>query len=112
MSSLILDQSSYKDRKTSRGLNYHYYFVSPEAPTKPYLLFLHGFPSSSREWKALVDYFQPQGYGIIAPDLLGYGGTDKPTDANAFRMKFMVGDIIDIVDAEKAEHVIVISHDW
>lgn len=112
MASLKLDQSPYKDLKTSRGLNYHYYHIAPKDRSKPYLLFLHGFPSTSRDWKLLIEFFQPQGYGIIAPDLLGYAGTDKPTDANAFRLKLMAGDVIDIVNAEKAEHVIVISHDW
>jgi len=112
MVSFILDQSSYKDVKTSRGLNYHYYCAAPKDEAKPYLLFLHGFPSTSRDWKRQIDFFQPQGYGIIAPDLLGYAGTDKPKDADAYRMKHMVADVIDILNAEKVERVIAIAHDW
>lgn len=109
---MSLDAALYKDLKTSRGFNYHYYITAPKDVAKPSLLFLHGFPSTSRDWKLIIDFFQPQGYGIIAPDLLGYGGTSKPTDVDAFRMKHMVGDIMEILDAEKVERVVVISHDW
>lgn len=108
---MSLDLKLYKDLKTSRGFNYHYYSTTPKGG-KPTLLFLHGYPSNSRDWKPLIDFFQPQGYGIIAPDLLGYGGTDKPLETDAFRMKFMVGDIIEILDAEKTERALVIGHDW
>lgn len=108
---MALDPESYKDLKTSRAFNYHYYIAGPKEG-KPALLFLHGFPSTSRDWKPLIDFFQPQGYGIIAPDLLGYGGTDKPVEVEVFRLKLMVEDIIEILDAEKVERVIVIGHDW
>ena len=108
---MALDPKSYKDLKTSRAFNYHYYITGPKEG-KPTLLFLHGFPSTSCGWKQLIDFFQPQGYGIIAPDLLGYGGTDRPVEIEVFRLRLMVDDIIEILDAEKVERVIVIGHDW
>ena len=108
---MALDPKSYKDLKTSRAFNYHYYISGPKEG-KPTLLFLHGFPSTSRDWKPLIDFFQPQGYGILAPDLLGYGGTDKPLETDAFRMRFMVEDIVEILDAEKTGRALVIAHDW
>lgn len=109
---MALDPQLYKNFRTSRGFNYNYYHAASTDGSKPTLLFLHGFPSSSRDWKPLIDFFQPQGYRIIAPDLLGYGGTDKPIDTDAFRMKFMTADIIEVLDAEKAENVVAIGHDW
>ena len=73
---------------------------------------LHGFPSTSSDWRFVTKYFGERGYGIIVPDLLGYGGTDKPVTPDSYRMKLMVGDMVEIVDAEKAESVVVLSHDW
>ncbi|KII93216.1 hypothetical protein PLICRDRAFT_35398 [Plicaturopsis crispa FD-325 SS-3] len=106
-----MDQSSYKDVTTTRGLKYHYFF-SPATASLPTLLFLHGFPSTSWDWRRIVPFFVTKGYGVIAPDMLGYGGTDKPTDPHAFKWSLMTKDIIDILDAESVHKAVVIGHDW
>ena len=45
---------------------------------KPLLLFLHGFPSSSYDWKALLE--RETEHGALAPDFLGFGLSEKPRD--------------------------------
>ncbi|KAI5122577.1 hypothetical protein M0805_004794 [Coniferiporia weirii] len=107
-----MDPNTYKDIRTKRGFTYHYYCSPPRDNTKSTLLLLHGFPSGSHDWENVVKFFQQQGYGLIVPDLLGYGGTDKPSDPEAYRMKLMVADVIDILDGENASKVISIAHDW
>lgn len=106
-----MDPAKYQDVKVTRGLTYHYYH-SPAAPDKPTLLFIHGFPSSSFDWHRQVAYFEPKGYGLIVPDTLGYGGTSKPQEPEAFRWKLQAQDLIDVLDAEKPATVIGIGHDW
>lgn len=106
-----MNVSLYKQAVTSRGLKYSYYFC-PAQGTKPTLLFLHGFPSTSYDWRQQVAFFQPKGYGIIVPDMLGYGGTDKPDALEAYTPSLMVKDIIDVLDAEKVDMVVSVSHDW
>ncbi len=106
------DPSSYKDFNVSRGLNYHYYFSSPQDTAKPYLLFLHGFPSTSYDWRYQINFFADQGYGLIVPDMLGYGGTAKPLETEAYKSSLITKDIVDILDHEGAENVVAIAHDW
>ncbi|KLO07579.1 alpha/beta-hydrolase [Schizopora paradoxa] len=106
-----MDPSLYKDFKTSRGYAYHYLY-SPAKDGKPTLLFMHGFPSTSYSWNKQVAFFANLGYGVIAPDLLGYGETDKPTDRSQYRMKLMVQDLLEILDDEKVARVIAVAHDW
>jgi len=106
-----MDASLYKDIVTSRGLNYHYYCSAPR-DSKPTLLFLHGFPSSSYDWHKQVMFFGKEGYGLIVPDMLGYGGTAKPTDVAAYKQSLICADLVDILDAEKVAQAIVIGHDW
>jgi len=106
-----MDPRAYKDVKTSRGVNYHYY-ASPAQDGKPTLIFFHGFPSSSFEWAPQVEFFKKEGYGTIVPDMLGYGGTDKPMTVDSYRMSLMSKDMIDILDAEKVENAIGVGHDW
>ena len=107
-----MDRTSYKTVTTKRGFTYSYYASVPEGSTKPTLLFLHGFPSTSYDWRRQVEFFESKGFPVIVPDLLGYGGTDKPADAQFYKWGDMAGDVIDILDAEKVEKVIAIGHDW
>ncbi|KAF4599894.1 hypothetical protein EYR40_006998 [Pleurotus pulmonarius] len=107
-----MDPSLYKDFKTSRGLNYHYLAIPP-LEDKPYLLFLHGFPSTSYDWRHQVAYFKDKGYGLIVPDMLGYGGTSIPTDVELYRKSLISKDIVELLDAEGVgKQCIVIGHDW
>ncbi|KAJ6566524.1 alpha/beta-hydrolase [Mycena capillaripes] len=106
-----MDLSLYKHVKTQRGLTYAYYFSAPTAG-KPVLFFAHGFPCSSTLWRAQVAFFAPRGYGIVVPDLLGYGGTDKPADPKLYVGGGLAQDVVDILDAEGIARVIAIGHDW
>ena len=74
-------------------------------------MFLHGFPESSFEWRHQIDYFIQQGYGIIAPDLLGYGGTDNPSDLQSFSFKNMVIELGQLLDCEGIDNVVGVAHD-
>ncbi|KAF9487640.1 alpha/beta-hydrolase [Pleurotus eryngii] len=106
-----MDSSLYKDVRTSRGFDYHYLAVAPQVD-KPYLLFVHGFPSTSYDWRHQVTYFRELGYGLIVPDMLGYGGTSKPTEVEAYTNSRSSRDLIDILDAEGVTKCIAIGHDW
>ena len=106
-----MDIAFYKQHTTTRGFSYNYFF-SPAQSGKPTLIFMHGFPSSSWDWFAQATFFQPRGYGLIIPDMLGYAGTDKPTDPKAYVGSGLAQDIIDIMDHEGVQKAIAIGHDW
>ena len=107
-----MDRSLYKTITTQRGLKYAYTSIPAEGTPKDTLLFVHGFPSSSYDWRNQVDFFRKAGFSLIIPDLLGAGDTEKPADWTLFQFRAMAGDVIDILNAEKVEKVIVIGHDW
>lgn len=106
-----LDPSRYKDHKVSRGYTYHYYFTAARNG-KPTLILAHGFPCFSEEWNQVVKILEPQGYGLIVPDLLGYGGTSKPTEPEEYVVAKIAGDVVEILDAEGLDKVVAIGHDW
>ncbi|KAF2740133.1 alpha/beta-hydrolase, partial [Polyplosphaeria fusca] len=88
----------------------------PNSP-KPTILFLHGFPSSSFDWHNQITYFAGKGYGVIAPDLLGYGSTTAPTSLEPYTFKSMTEDIISIlkhcqVDLSSGEMLHFVGHDF
>lgn len=106
-----MDPASYKTTTTPRGIKYAYFFI-PAKPGKPNLVFLHGFPSSAYDWRHQVAFFVNQGFGVLAPDLLGYGGTDKPTETAFYARSLMSADIISIMDKEDINtKVYAIGHD-
>ena len=106
-----MDTSKFKTCTVRRGHTYRYY-VSPAAPGRPTLFFIHGFPSSSLDWARQVAYFEPKGFGIIVPDCLGYGGSSKPADYKEYRHKLLSQDFVEILDAEGIQSAIAIGHDW
>ncbi|KZV83188.1 alpha/beta-hydrolase [Exidia glandulosa HHB12029] len=98
---------------TARGLTYRYLSV-PAGHKGVVLLFLHGFTSSVYDWHYQLDYFHNKGYGLLAPDMLGYGGSDKPRDTKLYQHTPLARDIMDIVAAEVPPDVpiIPVGHNW
>lgn len=93
------------------GTTYSYVHVEPKG-NKPYILFLHGFPDSSYGWRKQIPHFSNLGYGLIVPDLLGYGGTDKPKEVEAYKLRKISEEVVGILDIHKIEQVIGVGHDW
>lgn len=53
-----------------------------------------------------------RGYGVVVPELLGYGETDAPKDVESYAFHFMCQHIALILDAEHVDKVVVLGHDW
>ena len=101
-----------KKATLSDGTTYGYVSIAATSATKLTFLLLHGYPSSCYDWRHQIAGLDAAGHGIIAPDLLGYGDTDKPTDLDAYRLKTMSFHMAEILDIENVERCIVVSHDW
>ncbi|RSM19618.1 hypothetical protein CDV31_001505 [Fusarium ambrosium] len=107
-----LSKLTKKTLQVSRGFTYTYY-TSPAQDSKPTLILFHGWPDTARLWAGLINNFLiPHGYGVVAPDCLGYGGTSKPTDVTSYAYQNMTADVIEILDAEKLSTIISLGHDW
>ena len=101
-----------KTLEVSRGFTYTYY-TSPAKASKPTVMLFHGWPDSARLWAGFINnYLIPNGFGVVAPDCLGYGGTSKPTDPKHYLFNLMAADAIEILDEEKLDAVISLGHDW
>ena len=62
------------------GIRLHVHEQGSGAP----VLLLHGFPDSSSLWRHQVPALVAAGYRVIAPDLRGFGASDKPAAADAY----------------------------
>ncbi|KAH9458640.1 hypothetical protein Pst134EB_010938 [Puccinia striiformis f. sp. tritici] len=64
-------------------------------------------------WRYQIVDLVSRGYRTIAPDLLGYGGTSKPTDVKEYSQLKSCNAILEILDHENIKQkVIVVGHDW
>jgi soluble epoxide hydrolase/lipid-phosphate phosphatase len=94
------------------GTRYTYAYAAPATSAQATFLFLHGFPSSSHDWRHQIEFLKSKGYGILAPDLLGYGDTDGPAAVEAYSMKRMSDHLAGILAKENVKQVIAVGHDW
>jgi pimeloyl-ACP methyl ester carboxylesterase len=78
----------------------------------PPVLFLHGWPDSHNLWRHQVAALSAEGFRTIAPDLRGFGASDKPADVEAYALKHTVVDALAILGAVGAEKAHVVAHDW
>lgn len=83
-----------------------------EAGTGPLVLLLHGFPESWYSWRHQFAPLAAAGYHVVAPDMRGYGKSDKPQDIEAYNQVEVVNDIIGLIPALGYDQAVVIGHDW
>ena len=76
------------------------------------VVLLHGFPDSGRLWRHQVPALTDAGFRVIVPDLRGYGRSDKPTDADAYTIGALAGDVIAILNDAGVERAHLVGHDW
>ena len=78
----------------------------------PAVLFLHGWPDSGALWRHQVAALTEAGYRCIAPDLRGFGASDKPAEVEAYALPTLLGDVVAVLDACSVERAHVVGHDW
>jgi pimeloyl-ACP methyl ester carboxylesterase len=78
----------------------------------PVVLLLHGFPDSSRLWRYQVPVLVDAGLRAIAPDLRGFGESDRPEAVEDYAIRHSVADMVAVLDALGVERAHVIGHDW
>src|SRR3990170_6280658 len=85
--------------------------VQDEGDGQPVLL-IHGFPDSHRLWRHQVPALMGAGKRVIAPDLRGFGESDRPEEVADYRIRHSVADMLAVLDALEVERAQVVGHDW
>lgn len=76
------------------------------------VLMLHGFPDSARLWRHQVPALVGAGMRVIAPDLRGFGESDKPAAVDEYAIARSVADMIAVLDGLGIERAHVVGHDF
>jgi haloacetate dehalogenase len=91
-------------RLTANGLDQHYVTAGQGPP----VILLHGFPEFWYAWRHQIPVLA-QSYTVIAPDLRGYGYTEKPN--TGYDKRTMAADIRALMAALGHDRAAVIGHD-
>lgn len=83
-----------------------------EAGEGPPVMLCHGFPESWYSWRDQLRALAAAGYRAVAPDMRGYGGTERPTDPAQYTLLHLVGDMIGLLDALGERRAVIVGHDW
>ena len=106
-----LDDFPYEPRYVDvDGLRMAYVDVGdPAAPT---LLLLHGEPTWSYLYRRMIPPLVAAGYRCVAPDLIGFGRSDKPTDEDAYTYARHVAWVEAFVEGVGLDDVVMFAQDW
>jgi pimeloyl-ACP methyl ester carboxylesterase len=74
------------------------------------VLLLHGCPFSSFVWRNVIPILANAGHRCLAPDLLGLGDTETPSNAD-WSLPAQLATVVGLLDALHLERVDVVGHD-
>ena len=79
----------------------------------PLVILVHGFPESWYSWRHQIKALAEAGYRVAAPDVRGYGGSDRPDEISAYTMEALTSDIAAIAKTLSPDKpAVVVGHDW
>ena len=88
------------------GVRIHYQEAGDEQA--PPMILIHGFISSNLIWSHVLQPLAKRGFRVIAPDLPGYGYSDKPSDAD-YTIAEQAHAVIGLMDRLQIKRAIVVG---
>lgn len=107
--SVVLVDGPWSHREvTANGARFH---VAEYGPADgPLVLLLHGFPEFWWSWRHQLIALGEAGYRAVAPDLRGYGASDKPP--RGYDAYTLSSDVAGMIRALGARDAVVVGQDW
>jgi pimeloyl-ACP methyl ester carboxylesterase len=93
----------------ANGLRFH---VAACGDGERLALCLHGFPECWYSWRFQLPLLARLGYRAWAPDLRGYGETDRPPHVRDYAIERLMEDVAGLIDASRASATTLLAHDW
>ena len=107
--SVVLVEGPWTHREvTANGARFH---LAEHGPADGQLvLLLHGFPEFWWSWRHQLVALGEAGFRVVAPDLRGYGGSDKPP--RGYDGYTLSSDVAGMIRALGAPDAHLVGHDW
>jgi pimeloyl-ACP methyl ester carboxylesterase len=82
-----------------------------EQGSGPLVVLCHGFPECWYSWRNQLSALAAAGFHAVAPDMRGYGRSDRPAAIDQYTIFHLVGDLVGTLDALEAKTAVVVGHD-
>ena len=102
--------SSCTRNVAANGLSFHVRLQGSEHA--PLAILLHGFPETGHAWTSLASALAADGWRVAAPDLRGYGLSDKPPGVRAYVLDTLADDVLHLSSALGHARFCLVGHDW
>jgi haloalkane dehalogenase len=93
------------------GLRLHYLDENPQA-RGPVFLCLHGEPTWSYLYRRMIPVFAGTGARVVAPDLFGFGRSDKPVDDATYTFGFHRRMLLGFIERLDLRDITLVVQDW
>ena len=87
-------------------------YIDEGDANQPVVLCMHGEPTWSFLYRKMIPVFLSAGYRVIAPDLIGFGRSDKPTDRDAYSVANYVKWMSDWLNSLELNEITLVAQDW
>jgi pimeloyl-ACP methyl ester carboxylesterase len=78
----------------------------------PLVLLCHGFPECWYSWRHQLEALAAAGFHAVAPDMRGYGKSDRPLAIDQYTIFHLVGDMVGLLDTLESSTAVIVGHDW
>jgi haloalkane dehalogenase len=108
----LVYQPNYVDVAAGDGslVRIHYFDEGPRSNDP--VLMLHGEPSWAFTYRRVIAGCTGAGLRCVAPDLIGFGRSDKPVDGENHTYQRHVTWMMQFIDALKLQRITLLCHDW
>lgn len=93
------------------GLRIAYVDAGPKDAERTFLC-LHGEPSWSFLYRRMIPVFLESGARVVAPDLLGFGRSDKPVKQSDYTFDFHRNYLLALVERLDLPNITLVVQDW
>src|SRR5437899_11761164 len=73
----------------------------------PLVVLCHGFPEAWYSWRHQLPALADAGFHAVAPDMRGYGQTDRPREIDQYTLLHFVGDMVGLLHALGEESAVI-----
>ena len=93
------------------GLRLHY-LDEGDTDAEHTFLCLHGQPTWSYLYRRMLPIFTEAGHRVVAPDLFGFGRSDKPTEDSVYTFDFHRRTLLSCIEHLDLSGITLVMHDW
>lgn len=102
----------YIEVDDTEGGNLRMHYVDEGPQTAPVILLMHGEPTWSYLYRKMISPLADAGFRVIAPDLIGFGRSDKPSERSDYSYQRHVDWVRDLLAQLDLQNITLFCQDW